>query len=246
MVIDDAATRAPATRAQALAARLEAEIAERGLQPGDAFGTIEGWRASSGYARATVSEALRLLVDRGVVDVKPGRGGGVFVARTGPVVRLRHTLISVHGEATTVADAIAVREALEPLLVLDAARSRTAAQVRRLRTRLAALERALDDHDGFIRAVWGLHEQIAALSPNELLRAIYLSMMHIIDEGTERARSADELADAAVSTAEPAAEARAYREHRLAVHRELVDAIEAGDLAWASRAAAAHAGEAAS
>ena len=30
-------------------------------------------------ARASVSEALRLLVDRGVVDVRPGRGGGVFV-----------------------------------------------------------------------------------------------------------------------------------------------------------------------
>ncbi len=231
-------TEAPVTRAQTLAARMESEIVERGLQPGDPFGTIEGWRARSGFARATVSEALRLLVDRGVIDVKPGRGGGVFIARTGPVVRLRHTLISVHGEATTVADAIAVREALEPLLVLDAARSRTAAQVRRLRTRLAALQRALDDHDGFIRAVWGLHEQIAAITPNELLRAIYLSMMHIIDDGTESARSADD----APGESAP----RAYREHRFEVHRELVDAIEAGDLERASRAAAAHSGEAAS
>lgn len=255
MVIDDT-SRAPATRAQALAARLEAEITERRLQAGDPFGTIEGWRASSGYARATVSEALRLLVDRGVIDVKPGRGGGVFVARTGPVVRLRHTLISVHGEATTLADAIAVREALEPVIVLDAARSRTAAQVRRLRTQLGRCERALDDHDAFIRAVWGLHEQIAAVTPNELLRAIYLSMMHIIDEGTEGARSADEafeqVADdrgeleARSDDRAGRRDARAYREHRLAVHRELIDAIEAGDLERASRAAAAHAGEAAS
>lgn len=248
MVIDDVSTRTPATRAQALAARLEAEIAERGLQAGDPFGTIEGWRVSSGYARATVSEALRLLVDRGVIDVKPGRGGGVFVARTGPVVRLRHTLISVHGEATTLADAIAVREALEPQLVLDAARSRTSAQVRRLRAQLGRCERALGDHDAFIREVWALHEQIAALTPNELLRAIYLSMMHIIDEGTERARSADEApggAGDAGSAPETGDAARIYREHRLAVHRELVDAIESGDLERASRAAAAHAGEAA-
>ncbi|MBX9472532.1 FadR/GntR family transcriptional regulator [Microcella sp.] len=227
-------TEAPATRAQALAATIERTITEQGLQPGDALGTIESWRETSGFARASVSEALRLLVDRGLVEIRPGRGGGVFVARTGPVVRLRHTLISVHGEATTLADAIAIRESLEPLLVLDAARSRTAAHTRALRSKLAKLESALDDHDAFIRAVWVLHEQIAAITPNEMLRAIYLTMMHIISDRAE----------VAVSDANDTHLAEDYRQHRLAVHRELVDAIEAGDLERASRAVAAHSDEA--
>lgn len=225
---------APTTRAQSLAATIERTIVEQKLQAGDPIGTIESWRARSGFARASVSEALRLLVDRGVVEVRPGRGGGVFVARTGPVVRLRHTLISVHGEATTLADAIAIRESLEPLLVADAARSRTAAQVRQLRRQLARLEAALGEHDAFVRAVWALHEQIAALTPNELLRAIYLTMMQVIGEHADRAVSDAERPDEAVS----------YREHRLAVHRELVDAIDAGDLERASRAVIAHAEEA--
>ena len=227
-------TEAPATRAQSLAATIERTIADEGLRAGDALGTIESWRASSGFARASVSEALRLLVDRGVVEIRPGRGGGVFVARTGPVVRLRHTLISVHGEATTLADAIAIRESLERLLVLDAARSRTTAEVRRLRTQLARLERALDEHDAFVRAVWALHEQIAAITPNEMLRAIYLTMMQVIGEHAE----------IAVSDAERPDQAEGYRAHRLAVHRELVDAIDAGDLERASRAVIAHAEEA--
>ncbi len=226
-------TEAPGTRAQALAATIEQTISAQGLHAGDPIGTIESWRASSGFARASVSEALRLLVDRGVVEIKPGRGGGVFVARTGPVVRLRHTLISVHGEATTLADAIAIREALEPLLVLDATRSRTAAQGRTLRSKLARLESALDDHDAFIRAVWVLHEQIAAITPNEMLRAIYLTMMHIISDQSE----------VAVSDAHDTHQAAHYREHRLAVHRELVDAIDSGDLERASRAVVAHAEE---
>lgn len=229
-------TEAPATRAQSLAATIERTIATRSLRAGDPLGTIESWRTSSGYARASVSEALRLLVDRGVVEIRPGRGGGIFVARTGPVVRLRHTLISVHGEATTLADAIAIREALEPLLVLDAARSRTAAQLRGLRAQLTRLERVLDEHDAFVRAVWALHEQIAAVTPNEMLRAIYLTMMQVIGDHADRA----------VSDAEAVEQAEGYRAHRLAVHRELVDAIEAGDLERASRAVAAHADEAAS
>jgi GntR family transcriptional regulator, transcriptional repressor for pyruvate dehydrogenase complex len=217
-----------ATRAQALAGRMEQRIAEQGLAEGDAFGTIESWREASGFARATVSEALRLLVDRGVIEIRPGRGGGVFVARTGPVVRLRHTLLSVHGEATTLADAIAIREALEPLLVADATRSRSAADVRRLRARLNEMAGHLDDHDAFLRSNWGLHEVLAGISPNEMLRAIYLAMMHVIREQANRATSDQETGSAE------------YRRHRLEVHAELVDAIESRDLVRAARAVEAH------
>lgn len=219
---------APGTRAQALAERMEREVAELGLAEGDAFGTIESWRETSGFARSTVSEALRLLVDRGVVQIRPGRGGGVFVARTGPVVRLRHTLLSVHGEATTLADAIAIREALEPLLVADATRSRSAADLRKLRARLAELGGHLDDHDAFVRSNWDLHEVLAGISPNEMLRAIYLAMMHVIREHSERASS-----DREPGSAE-------YRRHRLDVHSELIAAIESRDLDRAQRAVDAH------
>jgi DNA-binding FadR family transcriptional regulator len=226
-------TDAPATRAQALAAAIERSIDADSLSAGDRLGTIEEWREKSGFARATVSEAVRLLVDRGVAEIRPGRGGGVFVAGTGPVVRLRHTLLSVHGEATTLADAIAIREALEPLIVLDAARSRTAAQVRAMRAALARLDAALDDHDRFIRSVWALHELIAQVTPNEMLRAMYVAMMHVISEHADRATS-----DSAYGVE--------YRTHRAAVHRELVDAIDSGDLERASRAIADHVGEGAS
>jgi DNA-binding FadR family transcriptional regulator len=221
-------TDAHATRAQALAGRMEQQITTLGLVEGDAFGTIESWRESSGFARATVSEALRLLVDRGVVTIRPGRGGGVFVAQTGPVVRLRHTLLSVHGEAATVADAIAIREALEPLMMADATRSRSAADLRRLGARLEELAAALHDHDAFIRSNWALHEAIAGISPNEMLRAIYLAMMHVIRDHAQHASSDHE------------AGSEEYRQHRLDVHRELVAAIESRDQERARRAVEAH------
>lgn len=227
-------TEAPATRAQSLAATIERHIVDARLAPGDPVGTIDEWRARSGFARATVSEALRLLVDRGQIEIRPGRGGGVFVARTGPVVRLRHTLLSVHGEATTLADAIAIRETLEPLLIMDATRARTAAHVRALRKGVAAIEAAIDDHDAFIREIWHLHELIAAITPNAMLRAMYLAMLQLIDEHAERATATDQGDDSS-----------AYRAHRLAVHRELVDAIESRDPERASRAIAAHSAEAA-
>lgn len=225
-------TAAPGTRAQALATEVERTIAADALRAGDRVGTIDGWQDRSGFGRATVSEAVRLLVDRGVVEVRPGRGGGVFVARTGPVVRLRHTLLSVHGEGTTLADAIAIREALEPLLVTDAARCRTAVQVRRLRRALRTVAEASGEHDAFVRAIWTLHEDIAQVTPNEMLRAIYLATMQVIEAHAAHAASDEQEEEAAAR----------YRAERLDVHRELVDSIADGDLVAVSRALERHHG----
>jgi len=132
-----------------------------------------------------------------------------------------------------VADALAVREALEPLLVRDAARHRTKRQVRRLRSRVHEVETALDDHDAFVRAVWALHEDIAEISPNELLRAIYLAVLRGIDDSAVRATSGLDSTD---SSAE-------YRRHRLRVHAELVEAIAAAESEAVERALERHRGE---
>lgn len=224
-------TEAPATRAQALAAAMERSIAAEALGAGDALGTLESWRRRSGFGRGTVSEATRLLVDRGVVEVRPGRGGGLFVTRAGPVVRLRRTLLPVQGEATTLADALAVREALEPLVVADAARCRGAAQLERLRGRLEQVGAAVDDHDAFVRAVWALHREIAQITPNEMLRAMYLTALHVVEEHAGRARSDDEDQPSSAH----------YRRQRLDVHRLLVDAVDQGDPAAVRSALARHA-----
>ncbi|MCZ9339711.1 FCD domain-containing protein, partial [Streptomyces sp. TRM76130] len=127
-------------------------------------------RAETGYAYSTVSEAVRLLRDRGVLEIRPGRGGGLFVADRGPVVRLRHTLLEVRDEPATVADAIELRDHLEVLIDVGAARCRTEDDVVDLRARLEHM-RAAADWDGFLRANWALHERIARISPNRMAAA---------------------------------------------------------------------------
>ncbi|MEV0614573.1 FCD domain-containing protein [Nonomuraea sp. NPDC050404] len=207
----------PQTRAESLAATIEAMIGERGLGPGDLIGTMDGFRDLSGYGRATISEAARLLSDRGTVEIRPGRGGGLFVAALNPIVRLRHTLLTVRGMPARVADAIAVRESLEPLVCADAARHRSKQDIADLRKLLTALRRATKDTDRFMRANWALHERIAEITPNHLAKAVYLAMTQCISELSEHA--------------DPDAHTRPddYLRHRLEVHAELVEAIVAGD-----------------
>lgn len=214
------------TRAEALAASIEQQIIERAMQPGDLYGTMDGLRTDSKFARSTVSEAVRLLSDRGILEIRPGRGGGLFVAAANPVVRLRHMLLRVKDSAT-VEHAIAVREALESLVDVEAARHRTDADVLDLRTRLRALERAGADADQWLRANWALHERIAAITPNQLLSATYVGMLRHV-------------ADAALHAEPDLPQSEDYLHRRLEIHVELVEAIIDGDEARTELAARRH------
>jgi DNA-binding FadR family transcriptional regulator len=202
------------SRADQLAAALDARIRSRGLAAGEPVGTLDSLRAETGFAYATVSEAVRLLRDRGVLEIRPGRGGGLFVADRGPVVRLRHTLLSVEEEPRTVADAIELRDHLEVLVDVGAARHRTEQDVAELR-RLLQQMRTAPDWDGFLRANWTLHERIAAISPNAMARAVYTSTLGHLHAASSR------IDDDPASTG--------YRTDRYQVHVDLVEAIAAGD-----------------
>ena len=146
------------TRAELLATQLEARIANGEFGPGDMIGTMDELKQQSGYARSTVAEAIRLLTDRGAAEVRPGRGGGVYVAADGdPVVRIGRTLLTISGQPSAVADAIAVRKALEPLIVMDATRHRDEADIRELRSILQELANAIPQGTALVLALnWRL------------------------------------------------------------------------------------------
>src|SRR3954452_22009455 len=187
----DLATAGAPSRAEQLAAVVEKRVRRDGLAAGSSLGTIDDLQQASGYSRPTVSEAVRLLRDRGVVRIKPGRGGGLFVAERGPVVRLRHTRLSVDEEPTTVAEAIELRDHLELLIDLGAARCRSEEDVADLRRLVAQMGDAVD-WQAFMRANWALHERIAAICPNAMARAVYVGTLgHITGSSASYADGAD-------------------------------------------------------
>jgi DNA-binding FadR family transcriptional regulator len=206
-----------ATRPEQAAEQL-AELAA-GAEPGTRLGTKDELRARCGVSVGTFNEALRLVQARGLVTVRAGRVGGLFASRQSPLVRLGNSVLAIDDDATSVADAVRIRDALEPLLVEDAVRHRSAGDVEALRQGLERMRAAADAADGneFLRANWALHARMAAISPSVMLRSFYLSLLEMIESHTLSVRSVDEA---------PLPE---YLNKRYQLHADLVSAIDGQD-----------------
>jgi GntR family transcriptional regulator, transcriptional repressor for pyruvate dehydrogenase complex len=218
------------TRAELLAEQVQDRITADNLQAGDMIGTLDELKQKSGYARSTVAEAIRLLADRGVAEIRPGRGGGVYVAAGGaPVVRIGRTLLTISDHPTAVTDAIAVRNALEPLIVMDATRNRDEADIRELEGLLKQLAEAISlGTAAFLEINWKMHLRIADITPNMFARNLYQGMVQYTNDHAS-----------AVEHSEPSDD-RPWLEMRYHVHRELIEAITSGDTHRANQAVSSH------
>jgi len=198
------------SRAEGVAREIEGHIVGDGLAPGERLGTKEDLRRRFGVAVATVNEAVRLLEMRGLTEVRPGPGGGVFVATSGTRVAVKRSGLESWGPARF-ADCQAVRNGLEPLVCREAAEHRATEDLRALRRILAAMQRHVADPAAYMELNWALHRRIAKLCRNAPLHSIYLTLLDFLEDGLAVAELDASAADA-----------------DLEVHRRLVDAIAAG------------------
>lgn len=189
------------------------------VQPGDRLGTKDELRACCGVSAGTFNEALRTVQARGLVTVRSGPGGGLFASRQSPMVRLGNSMLALDENAASVADAVRLRDALDPLLVEDAVEYASAHDIAALRAELDHMRVAADEGDStaFVRANWALHARIAEITPNAMLRSFYLHLLEVIES---HLLAVQPLGDQPLPH---------YIYRRYELHLALVDAIATGD-----------------
>jgi DNA-binding FadR family transcriptional regulator len=210
------------SRAELVARELERQIVDE-LEAGERLGTKEDLRRRFGVAVATINEAVRLLETRGFIEARPGPGGGVFVSPPKTRLTMTHAVLGFTSDTTTYEQCLELRDALEPVVDRYAARYHKAADIRALNKILTQMERAGSNPAAFFEANWALHRRIAQLCRNVPVRTVYLNMIDFLKDSLDHAEF-------------PAFDGNAL----LDVHRNLVEAIDAGEGPQLEAAVAAH------
>jgi DNA-binding FadR family transcriptional regulator len=215
--------------ADGLVEQIESLIRSEQLAPGYRIGTKQDLCERYGVAPATLGEAMRVLRARGVIEVRPGPGGGLFVAEQSPLIKLAHAVLALRQDGATVNDVVEVLDALDEAVMRDALLHRSATDVRELKELLAELTEVWDDPVAGLHCNWRLHRRIAAISPNEVLRTFYMHLVEYIEaESVGSSTNFDVMGF------------HADTDERLQTHKDLVASIESRDEAAMMRALVAH------
>jgi DNA-binding GntR family transcriptional regulator len=145
-------------------------------------------------------------------------------------VRLGNSVLALDGDQASVAQAVRIRDALDPLLIEDALWHASPADIAELRDILAEMAAAVQQFDPsrFVHANWALHARIAAVSPHAMLRSLYVNLLDQIETHTLAVLPYGE---------GPIAE---YLAERHALHTAIIDAIDTRDRDRALALIAAH------
>jgi GntR family transcriptional regulator, transcriptional repressor for pyruvate dehydrogenase complex len=188
-----------------------AELFADALTPGERLGTESSLAQRFGVSRMAIRDSLRSLAAAGIVDIKVGQRGGIFVA-SGNAERLAETLaIQIKLIGIDIEETLDAQIAIEVTAAGLAARNATDSDIAGLKAEIAAMEREVDASDEFTRASLGFHQSIVAASRNRVLIAQFKALRHILTPLYAR-RTTTEIALRA-----------------LASHRALVACIEARD-----------------
>jgi GntR family transcriptional regulator, transcriptional repressor for pyruvate dehydrogenase complex len=203
-----------------LASRLEEELAGGGVQPGTKLPSERQLAIRFGVSRPVVREALRSLVERGLIEISPGRGAFVRAMRVSDAARPLAALYR-RQNATP-------RDLVEARLMLEREAAGLAAE-RAAAGELEAMERVLQrfDRTGDLieraRCDIAFHSLIARMSQNPVIETMFSSIASLTFELMLRS-----LSDPAVSR------------EGLPYHREIADAIRDRDPDRAREAIVGH------
>lgn len=123
-------TAPPKQRAELVSEQI-AELAKT-LPVGHRLGSKEELQRRTGVSVGTFNEALRLLQSQGVVSVRRGPGGGIFVAEQSPLDRLRTEVVGNVHHGMSARDIDDIQTALFPLVLERAVKGLAVADGERL------------------------------------------------------------------------------------------------------------------
>lgn len=213
----DSATngRVRGSRAQQIAADIEAEILASRHPAGTNLGRRTDLISRFGVSPGVMNEALRILRERNLVIVRPGPNGGVIVDSPPPQVRLGGIDVWHQGLTIDPEQLFDARSHLDTLLTTVAVQRATPDDIRAMEWALEDMRNAGDDAGAFLDGNMRFHLAVARASKIELLAALYESIVAVLSTTMSKASFVDA--------------GHELRRHNLQVHADLIAAIRDQD-----------------
>lgn len=166
---------------QEVVAQIQAAIVRGDLRPGDRLPSERELQEMFRTSRGTLREALRILEQKGLIEVRLGVGGGAVVKRIGTDQMTETLTLMIQSHQVTPAHLVEFREEVEGAVTALAAERVTPTDRERLHALLeraaACLKDAPADAAAFLKADIDLHVYLGRISRNPIYVAV-LKMIH--------------------------------------------------------------------
>lgn len=168
----------PARRRLDVIEQLQDLVVSGELRPGDQLPPERQLGERLAVSRTVVREAVRVLAERGLVDVVHGRG--TFVRAPNPADMAERLRLLLRLEESAYWKTTETRHVLEPAIARIAAMRRTDADVAHLRTALERMDSALDDPTVFVAADHEFHMVLAVATQNEVFALLARTVQELV------------------------------------------------------------------
>ena len=215
------------SKAQQVAQELLARIAEADVEPGQSFGTEAELLQQFDVSRPTLREGIRVLEAQGVLERRPGPGGGLVIRRPS-LDMLAHSLsVYLRFNDVPFGTVLRAREVIEPALAAEAAEHGTDEDFREMAESIERMKAQGDaEHAAFIAENRLFHGIVARASGNKVLETFW-GTMSLLAHGEHHGMRYT----------------FGNRQHVIAAHRRILDACRRRDSRAAAQSMAEHVGE---
>jgi GntR family transcriptional repressor for pyruvate dehydrogenase complex len=166
-----------------IAEQIEKRILDGELRSGDRLPPERELGEQFHASRTAVREAMKILAQKGLVEMRPGRGTIVI---DGASMAMQHSIGLVMklrlGEVGGSDNLVEVREILETEIAALAAARATEKEIATMRAAIAIMDNSLDDADAFITADNAFHEAMAQATQNTLILMLVNSIVNLLSE----------------------------------------------------------------
>jgi DNA-binding FadR family transcriptional regulator len=172
------------SKAEHVAQQLLERIIAAKLKPGVSFATEAELLSQFNVSRPTLRESLKLLESQGVLELRPGPGGGIIVREPSTDLLAHGLSVFLRLHEVPFSTVIKAREVIEPALAYEAAVNGSDEEFEELEASIARMKalNAQNDQEAFLEENRVFHSVIARASGNKVLE-IFWETISILAHG---------------------------------------------------------------